>query len=132
MSLDHDYLASTHVGTPDPRQDDPPLGQRLLVSWKFPGNIFNQGLKLVMVARFWDQSEEVIEQILERSWSYLELYFPSKLLTYKVEVFNFEGDKVGLWEHHFWTQLIDIDLEKESKSSSVSSQPMQESVIETP
>lgn len=126
MCVDVNYLASTHIGTPDPRQKHPPQGQRLLVTWKFPTSIFDQGLRLVLTARHWDQSEELIEYPLTKRWSYEEFYFPCKLLTYKIEIFNTCGELVDLWEHHFWTELIDMS------SDSVSSQPMQGSVIETP
>lgn len=57
-----------------------------------------------------------------------------RILTYRVQVFNQSGQEVGKWEHHFWTELIDIDKTSSAQrmSDSVSSQPIQESVIETP
>jgi len=127
--VDRTFLASSHVGTPDPRQDCPPDGQRLLVSWKFPSNLLGEQLRLIITVRFWDNVEEVICHPVTRAWSYAAFnFFQSKILTYKVEVVDYKDEVIDVWEHHFWTELIDIDL----ISDSVSSQPRHGSVIETP
>src|SRR5207245_514460 len=79
--VDRNFLASTKVGTPDPRQADPPQGQRLLVSWRFPDNLFYQGLGLVLTVRFWDEEEKVIQHPVERAWGYAAFnFFHSKIL----------------------------------------------------
>lgn len=127
--VDKDFLASTHVGTPDPRQKDPPTGQRLLVGWRFPTNWLDWGIHLETTVRFWDNREEVIRYDLDSSHgSHAFNFFGQKILTYKVEVVDACGDVLEVWEHQFWTKLIDADR----RSLSVSSQPMQPSVIETP
>lgn len=108
MCVDRNYLASTHVGTPDPRQDRPPHGQRLLVNWRFPSELFDQGLTLILTVRFWDQKEEEIIQPVEKKWSYKEFYFPLKLLTYRIQVMNSCNEIVETWEHQLWTELIEI------------------------
>lgn len=127
MSLDRDYLASSHVGSPDRRQNHPPKGQRLLISWHFPFNLFVQQLHLVLTARFSDQTELTFEEPIQKSWGYAEFQFPHHLLTYRIQVINHWDEVVEIWEHQLWTQLIDI----ESKNS-VSSQPIHGSVIDTP
>lgn len=128
--VDRTFLASTHVGTPDPRQESPPEGQRLLVSWRFPKNLLDQGLQLILTVRFWDQTEEVISTPICRTRSYALFPFfdRPKILTYRVEIMDGKGQIIETWEHHFWTELIDIDR----RSRSVSSHPMQGSVIERP
>lgn len=128
--VDRDFLASTKINTPDPRQAAPPEGQRLLISWDFPRSLFQEKLILVSTVRFWDNTEECLREPIERKRGYTAYFFPSaKILTYRVQVFNVEGEAVETWEHHFWTELIDVDVDK---SNSVSSHPMQLSVIETP
>ncbi len=127
--VDRNFLASTHVGTPDPRQECPPLGQRLLVAWRFPANIVGSGLNLVLTVRFWDNVEEKIVRPIASSHGYEAFnFFDDQILTYKIVVVNQAGDIVEIWEHHFWTKLIDIDR----SNVSVSSQPKQGSVMETP
>lgn len=127
--VDRNFLASTHIGTPDPRQECPPEGQRLLVAWRFPGYLFDEQLELVLTVRFWDNTEEVFYQPVEKTRSYAAFYFyHQRILTYRIQVVNREGEIVETWEHHFWTELIDIDRRRVS----VSSQPRQGSVIETP
>ncbi len=127
--VDRNFLASSHVGTPDPRQACPPVGQRLLVAWRFPPFLFDQQLKLILTVRFWDSSEQVIFHPLQEMKSYAAFnFFEKRILTYRIQVVDFEDEIVETWEHHFWTQLIDVDRSKVS----VSSQPKQGSVIDTP
>jgi hypothetical protein len=62
----------------------------------------------------WNNEEEFIRYPIERQLGYGAFYFPrkggeGKILRYKVEVVNCEGEIVEKWEHHFWTELIDID-----------------------
>ena len=105
--------------TPDPRQADPPQGQRLLVSWDFPRSVFKDHLTLVATVRFWNNTQTVLTHPIERKRDYTAFYFPNKdpdidrrILTYRVQVFTGDGRLLETWEHHFWTELIDVDLEK--------------------
>lgn len=141
--VDRNFLASSHVKAPDPRQTCPPLGQRLLVSWDFPRSIFKEDLTLCLTVRLWDDTQDVIFHRVERKRDYAAFFFSNenpekdrRILTYRVQVLNGEGEVIETWKHHFWTELIEIGRQSRSapalSSSSVSSQPMQESVMETP
>ena len=134
--VDRNFLASTHVGTPDPRQANPPEGQRLLIAWDFPRSLFQTGLTIVATIRFWGE-EQIVEKLpLARKRGYKAYFFPNrKILTYRVQVVDAKGAVVEVWNHQFWTELIEVGdktHDAERSSSSVSSQPMQESVIDTP
>ncbi|HSX10529.1 MAG TPA: hypothetical protein VLF94_02280 [Chlamydiales bacterium] len=127
--VDRNFLASSHVGTPDRRQEHPPEGQRLLISWKFPSNLIHEQLTMATTVRFWDNTEEVFYLPIKRSWGYeAYLFTQCKILTYRIQVINACNEVVDTWEHHFWTELIDIDR----SSDDVCSQSKQGSVIETP
>ena len=139
--VDARFLASSEVGTPDPRQADPPKGQRLIVAWDFPKSVFEENLKVITTVRLWDNTSEVFKDVISRKRDVTAYYFSCKegedkrILTYKVQVFNAAGEQVRLWEHHLWTELIEIGESSSSAqntSSSVSFQPIQESVTETP
>ncbi len=139
--VDRNFLASTRMGTPDPRQANPPEGKRLLIAWDFPRSLFEKQLHLVITVRLWDETQETIQLPMERKRDSAAFFFPNKgmersILTYRVQVFSKEGELIETWNHHFWTELIDISIAdcpaaQESKDS-VSSHPKQESVIETP
>ena len=127
--VDRNFLASSHVNTPDPRQECPPMGQRLLIAWRFPRNLVDRHLKMIFTVRLWDNEEEVFTHPIEKSRGYAAFnFFDERILTYRIQVVDSENEIVEIWEHHFWTKLIDINRSRVS----VSSQPMQGSVIDTP
>ncbi len=113
--VDGAWLASSHVLTPDPRQEDPPAGQRLLMAWDFPKSLFREGLHLEVTVRLWDNTQTVQIVPIERKRSFATLFFPhndpetdQRILTYRVEVINQEGKVLETWKHQFWTELIEI------------------------
>lgn len=114
--VDVSFLASSKVGTPDPRQADPDIGQRLIIAWDFPRSIFEKNLTLVATVRLWDSTQEIQTISIERKKDTIALFFSNKdpkidrrILTYRVQVFSETGEEVQKWEHPFWTELIDID-----------------------
>ncbi len=129
------FLASHHVGTPDPRSENPPEGQRLLVAWHFPRCLLEERLTLFVTVRLWDQTEEITIRPIERRRGSFAFDYPNpgdcldrRILTYKMEVFTESGELVEEWKHHFWTEQIEL----QRSNVSVSSQLKQESVIEIP
>lgn len=138
------YLASSKVRTPDPRQEHPPIGQNLLVAWDFPKSLFQRNLTLVATVCLWNITQKVITYPIERMRDCTSFFFANdtpgsdqRILTYRIQIFTADGELVETWEHHFWTELIDIDRRDSFSSAerikdSVSSQLMQESVIDTP
>lgn len=136
--IDKNFLASTHVHTPDPRQSCPPEGDSLIIRWDFPLSVFDEKLTLVSKVRFCDAEEEVVIRSIFRKRDSCLLFFPNQqILTYLIQAVSSNGRVVGQWEHQFWTEWIDIDREDKEESaqrssSSVSSQLKQASVIETP
>lgn len=127
--LDREFLASTHVGTPDPRQENPPKGHRLLVAWRFPNIWMDMGLKMQLTVRFWDDLQESICRPIDDAHGHTVFDFRDRrILTYEILILDKKGDCLEVWEHQFWTKLIDVDRRRDT----VSSQPIQGSVIETP
>lgn len=143
MPVNAGYLASTHVGTPDPRQAHPPLGQKLIINWVVPPEVLTQDPKVVLYLVYKDHTEKKISYpILYRNgmevYSLLNEEFENKkgLLTYRAEIVTQEGEIYKEWKHQLWVNLITLDEERSSSAastnSSVASQPMQGSVIEIP
>jgi hypothetical protein len=105
--IDREFLASSHVDTPDPEQITPPEGKRLLVAWRFPSSWMNEGLRLHLTARFWDESEEEIDYAITKGHDYTTFDFLNRrLITYKVEIFDKNNCSIEVWEHQLWTKLI--------------------------
>jgi len=123
-------LASVKVDTPDPRRENPPEGQKLLIAWDFPKSLYDQGLSLKATVRLWNNEEQIFCFPVERKRDTTSFFFPAsnKILTYRIQIIAADGHLVETWEHQFWTQLIQI----EPTRASVSSQPKHGSVIETP
>lgn len=136
--VDRNFLASTRIGTPDPRQADPPEGQRLLIAWDLPRSSFVKEPHLDVTVRLWDETQKVFQIPMERKRDTAALFFPHLgkergLLTYRVEVRSKEGEILDAWVHQLWTELIAINCsDAQSSKDSVSSHPMQGSVTEMP
>lgn len=133
------FLASSKVGSPDPRQDHPPQGQRLVIAWDLPRSLFERELTWVATIRLWNHSECVFRGDVSRRRDATAVFIPANndpnlwILTYRVQLVDISGAVVETWEHHFWTEAIFPSLPSACKiKSSVSDQPKQESVIETP
>jgi hypothetical protein len=112
------YLASTFVGSPDERQKSPPYGQKILISWDFPLNLFEENLSVTAAVRLYNLEEKIFTHKVQRKRGWKTYYFANPnqstdldILTYKVEVRNNEGKIIETWEHPLWTNPIQITQE---------------------
>lgn len=116
-----DDLASHIMDTPDPERNCPPIGQRLIVQWKFPHQLVEQGdLSLLMTVRLRDYSEENFTIPITRSHGiYLyelcnQRYFDTcGVATYKIETWSC-GELIDVWKHQLWIELITIDTDNDN------------------
>ena len=114
--IDKDFLASTYVGSPDPLQQTPPFGQRLILSWDFPLSLYRESLTLFLTVRFWDNTEEKMVMPLRRKRGIETFFFDNKddlqsrkILTYFVEAKNKQDKTVAVWQHQLWCELISVE-----------------------
>ncbi len=114
--VDSRYLASTYVATPDPRQANPPIGQKLIIRWWVPAAIFEKNPVLVLQVIRWDFTEETIRFPLKKRFGY-EIYSllnqnyeeTEGLLTYRAQIVTDDQEVVTEWKHQLWVNLIKID-----------------------
>ena len=143
VPIDSEYLASSRVGSPDPRQSDPPTGQKVVMQWAVPPELLKKKPSLVLHVIYKNHTEEeIIYPIKNRTgmevYSLLSEKFRSKegLLTYQAQIKTPDGEVYREWTHQLWVHLIKFDEESATEaartSDSVSSQPRHESVTETP
>jgi hypothetical protein len=116
--LTYKNLASYYVGTPDPRQNVPTVGQRLIIGWAVPKSYLTyENLHLEVTIRFRNR-EEVIEvfPIKKTRGTYVFAllncdYFEKRgILTYKIDLIG-GGCILEEWRHKIWTDLITINSE---------------------
>lgn len=111
--LSHENLASYHIGTPDPRLNDPPIGQRLLISWSLPPEYLRkESPHLAVMIRFRNREElKLTIDICKSSGTYIysllnEEYFEKNgILTYKVDLMT-NDEVIEEWRHQLWTELL--------------------------
>lgn len=115
-NVDKNQLASSYIKSPDYRQKRNFYGQRVIIGWYFPKELFKKGLFVYLTVRFWDNKEVIKVFKVKKMHGIGSFYFPNKdrskknkILTYKVEVFTKEKELVDVWKHQFWTELIDVD-----------------------
>jgi hypothetical protein len=119
LYMTRESLASYYVGTPDPQQLNPPVGQKLLVSWNVPqGYLAVEDLYLNIRIRFRNHQEVVVDHpICKRSGTYSyeianEDYFACKgILTYKVDLIG-DGAVLEEWKQQLWHEVIRIGEEE--------------------
>lgn len=131
--LTHKNLASYYVGTPDPRQNVPTVGQRLIISWSVPKTYLSyENLRLEVTIRFRNR-EEVIEIFLIQktrgTYVFALLnndYFTKRgILTYKIDLFG--GDcLLEEWRHKIWADLILINQEEDNNQTGIREEPGRE------
>lgn len=118
--LSRQNLASYHVGTPDPRLNNPPVGQRLIISWSLPKKyLCMDDLHLEATIRLWNH-EEIKEniQLYKLSGTYIyslinEDFFDTEgIMTYKVDLIG-NNEVLDEWRHQLWTELIILNNEDE-------------------
>jgi hypothetical protein len=111
--IDRTFLASSYVGTFDPKQDDPPFGQRIIISWDFPRSLYKKDLTMMLTVRFKNNCQELHSYKIQRKRGYTAFFFEeeikdkkSRILTYKIDVLNKDNVVVETWKHQFWRELI--------------------------
>lgn len=116
--IDRESLASAHVGTPDPRLNDPPFGQRLIISWSLPREYGRyRELHLDLTLRF-RNSEEKSQRIAihQRQGTTVyevldEFYCETKgIQTYKIDLIG-DGERLDEWRHQLWADMIHFKTE---------------------
>jgi hypothetical protein len=147
--VDKSYLASVALKTPDPRKDNPPLGEKLIVEWTVPREYLAKKPSLHLHVIYKDYTEAFFSYPMPYKMDYVvysllgEEYKQKKgVLTYQAEVRVGEEKPFLDWKHQLWTKLIvieDHDQPQEQSeednfsltskiNSSVSDQPIQGSV----
>lgn len=114
--VDQSKLASTFVGSPDPRQKNPPKGQELIIEWRLPQDALDQKLTLVLSVIYKNHSEETLCYPVDRRRGVItyalldEAYRKTEgFLTYKAEIKTLDGMIVKEWKQQLWVDLIVID-----------------------
>lgn len=115
-AVTRERLASTYVGSPDPRQKNPPKGQELIIEWRLPEEALAEKLVLVLEILYKDYTKGTICHPIDRkrgifTYSLLNQAFKEKegLLTYIAEIKTPEGEVIKQWKQHLWTELIIIE-----------------------
>lgn len=118
MSMGVSSLASSFVGSPDPRQENPPKGEMLVVNWRVEDWILLEQPRLVL---------EVVLKNYEKRREEVEIYAPSGYLTYPVVGEEFEetkgiltyralligetGEVFQSWQQQLWVDVLELDRE---------------------
>jgi hypothetical protein len=114
--IDRNYLASTHVRTPDPKQDNPPFGQLIIVNWWIPERVLENHAVLKIDIVYWNYTQETIAIPLTKRWGHHQVFLLDKefeekkgFLTYRAFVETQDGEVFAEWKHQLWVNLITID-----------------------
>lgn len=133
------YLASTNVGSPDPRT--PPNGEMIVAEWWLPAKVRDGDCRLRIHILFQDFTETVVEfpirsRVGYETYSVLNKDFKKTggFLAYRGEILTGDGEVYTDWQHQLWVKLIDVNEEEESEeiSSAAVEKSRHASVMDTP
>lgn len=113
--VSHENLASYYVDTPDPFLNCPPVGQRLIISWKVPkDDLLLDDLQVQATIRFRNREEVTVKIPICKSRGYYiysllndDYFAKCGILTYKVELIG-GGMILEEWQHQIWHELIRV------------------------
>ncbi len=122
--IDIRYLASSHVSTPDPRQEHPPVGQKLILDWRVPKEILNEKPEVVLNLILWDYTTRQVRIPIKRRMDFSTYWLLDEeyqktggILTYKATIETQNGKIFREWKHQLWVNLITINQEEEKTES---------------
>jgi hypothetical protein len=125
QKVDPKYLASTNVGSPDPRES--PKGQMIVAEWWLPKSVFATNPSIRFHILFHNYSEEIEQFPIDTRmgsktyWVINKKFDQTKgLLAYRVEIITAEGEVLTDWEHQLWVRLINAGADTDLMSSAVS------------
>lgn len=118
--VDRDSLASTHVGSPDPRQKNPPKGEELILEWQIPKEILQKNPSIYLQVVYKDYSEvEKVYPIAHKAGYVVyrlvgeEFQKTKGLLAYKAELKTGDGEVFRTWQHQLFVNVIRLEEPQE-------------------
>ena len=119
--IGRDYLASTPIKSPDPRQENPPFGQQLIIEWQIPKNLLKEHplIELQIVYKDYEEAS-FIYPISYRTGcvvnSLLGEDFQKRkgFLSYKADIKTEDGTVFREWKHQFWVKVIRLEESHET------------------
>ncbi len=116
IDVDRKYLASSHIGSPDPRQEHPPDGKRISISWKIPRDLWRQDPKIILTILFVNFEKRELELSVPTRTGH-HSYFLSAvdlkehggLLSYRADLLLPSGEIYRSWQQQLWVEPILLD-----------------------
>lgn len=105
--VSRETLASTFAESPDPRQKNPPHGEKLLVTWRLPKEAVKNPLILVLQVVREDFSEVTEVYPVDKRRGLITYGLEEKkILTYRASIQTLSGDVVEEWTQALWFSVI--------------------------
>ncbi|MBM3193835.1 MAG: hypothetical protein FJZ59_06370 [Chlamydiae bacterium] len=113
VEVNQSNLASTFVRSPDPKQDHPPTGEKLFVTWQIPLSIDPSNCQIVLSLIYKDLTEEtktypLSHRIGRISFPLLDEKFKETkgLFAYQALLVDKDNKVIDKWEHQMWVKVI--------------------------
>lgn len=114
--VDVNSLASMHIGTPDPRQAQPPTGQMLIIDRRVPKSVLDQKPYVLLDIIYWDYTTKTIQIPMKRRMAYKtyklfggEYQNKGGILTYMAKIVTEDGKVFKESKHQLWVELIKVE-----------------------
>lgn len=121
LSIQTDYLnrkklASFFVNTPDPMQNYPLIGERLLISWSLPPSLLAyEELQIKLTVRFGNRSETTQTYHINKPRGSTEFVLSDQEYIDRRGIFTYKAEMIGNQQiirtlhHKMWVELITLE-----------------------
>lgn len=113
VSVNQANLASTFVRSPDPKQEHPPTGEKLYISFRIPFSLEPSDCHILLSVIYKDLTEEVqtypiSHRVGALSFSLLDEKFKETkgLFAYQALLVDKDNKVIDKWEHQMWVKVI--------------------------
>src|SRR3990167_6702673 len=113
--IDGPNLASAKANTPDPRAENAPLGQMIVVDWVLSRDMLKQHPHIELDVIYWDYTTKTFSFPIKERMDWVTYKCLNEdyektggILTYRAKILTEAGEVMREWRHQLWVNLIQL------------------------
>ena len=124
QDINVNYLASIAAATPDKRQQNPPLGEMIVMDWRIPKELLGKNPVIELHVIYGNYTEKSFEYPIRKKMGYVtykdlndEFALTKGIITYSADIRLDDGTFYKSWKHQLWANLIRLHEDSETSAA---------------